>query len=130
MFGNDFTYHALPTRPIVGTVRDAASGAPLAGVTVEYRRGVLRAKPMPRENISSSACPRAKGSGDSLVAVPDQDRQPYFRSAAVDVPDSPGLGPLSLDFKLTRGIWISGRVTDKEDRRTGIRASFLCSDQR
>ena len=120
VFGAEFTYHGLPTRPIVGTVRDAASGAPLAGVTVEYRRGVLRAETDAAGKYRLVGMPKGKERGDSLVAVPDQDRQPYFRSAAVEVPDSPGLGPLSIDFKLTRGIWISGRVTDKE---TGTRHS-------
>ena len=29
------------------------------------------------------------------------------------VPETPGLGPTTLDFKLTRGLWITGRATDK-----------------
>ena len=38
LFGSDFTYQAAPTQPLMGTVRDAASGAPLAGVSIESRR--------------------------------------------------------------------------------------------
>jgi beta-lactamase regulating signal transducer with metallopeptidase domain/protocatechuate 3,4-dioxygenase beta subunit len=114
MFGADFTYHAAPTRPIVGTVRDAATGAPLAGVTIEvWRGGAVRTETDAEGKYRLVGMPKGNGRGDSLVAVPNQDQQPYFRSAAVEVPDSPGLGPVSLDFKLTRGIWISGRVTDK-----------------
>jgi beta-lactamase regulating signal transducer with metallopeptidase domain/protocatechuate 3,4-dioxygenase beta subunit len=113
VFGADFTYHALPTRPIVGTVRDAASGAPLAGVTIENRRGVVSTATDGEGKYRLVGMPKGKGGGDSLVAVPNQDRQPYFRSAAAEVPDSPGVGSLPIDFKLTRGIWISGRVTDK-----------------
>ncbi len=35
IFGGDFTYQAALTKPIIGTVRDAASGKPLPGVRVE-----------------------------------------------------------------------------------------------
>ena len=40
------------------------------------------------------------------------DEQPYFFYITV-VPNPPGFGPVTLDFKLTQGLWITGRVTDK-----------------
>ena len=39
LFGADFTYQAVPTRPIVGFVRDAVTGTPLAGVSIESTSG-------------------------------------------------------------------------------------------
>ncbi len=38
IYGEDFTYRAEPTKPIVGTVRDAVTGKPMAGVRLELRR--------------------------------------------------------------------------------------------
>jgi protocatechuate 3,4-dioxygenase beta subunit len=124
MFGTDFIYHALPTRPIVGTVSDAASGAPLAGVTVESRslagipraRGVVRATTDAQGKYRLIGVPRGNGADPddaNAIAVVLQDDRPYFPSNRVKVPETPGLGPVTLDFKLTRGLWITGRVTDQ-----------------
>src|SRR5205823_4421551 len=30
-----------------------------------------------------------------------------------DVPGSPGLDPVTVDFELKRGVWIEGKITDK-----------------
>jgi uncharacterized protein (DUF1501 family) len=43
--------------------------------------------------------------------MPNLD-QPYFGSE-VDIPQTAGLDPVTLDIKLKRGLWITGRVTDK-----------------
>ncbi len=52
-----------------------------------------------------------KGEGNRIKAVPGND-QPYLFSLK-DVPDSPGLDPVTVDFELKRGVWIEGKVTDK-----------------
>ena len=52
-----------------------------------------------------------KGEGNQIMAVPGSD-QPYLL-AHKDVPDSPGLDPVTVDFELKRGIWIEGKITDK-----------------
>ena len=52
-----------------------------------------------------------KGDGNRIRAVPSND-QPYVISYR-DVPDSPGLDPVTADFELKRGIWIQGKLTDK-----------------
>jgi hypothetical protein len=52
-----------------------------------------------------------KGNGNAIRAVPGSD-QPYL-VAHRDVPDSPGLDPVTADFEIKRGIWIEGRLTDK-----------------
>ena len=46
-----------------------------------------------------------------IVAVPPTD-QPYVSSTRV-LPDTPGLDAVTLDFELKRGVWITGKVTDK-----------------
>src|SRR5439155_8596031 len=37
---------------------------------------------------------------------------PYLDYSRHDVPDTPGLEPLRVDFELERGVEVSGRVTD------------------
>jgi hypothetical protein len=37
---------------------------------------------------------------------------PYFASE-VDIPETAGLEPVTIEIKLKRGLWITGRVTDK-----------------
>jgi hypothetical protein len=45
------------------------------------------------------------------LAVPNVD-QPYFDNW-IDIPQTAGPEPVRLDIKLRRGLWITGRVTDK-----------------
>jgi hypothetical protein len=47
-----------------------------------------------------------------MIAIPNDD-QPYFMQQ-VSVPDPPGLAPVSVEIALHRGIWIEGKVTEKE----------------
>jgi hypothetical protein len=118
VFGKDFTYQAAPTKPIVGTVRDALTGKPLAGVRLELRRhdfiatqteafGKFRLVGMPKTTVPAEKM----RSRDRLVAVPNLE-QPYFGSE-VDIPGTAGLDPVTIDIKLKRAFWITGRVTDK-----------------
>ena len=52
-----------------------------------------------------------KGNGNTIVAVPEAD-QPYA-PCVKEVPDGPGLAPVSLEIELRRGVWIEGKITDK-----------------
>ena len=52
-----------------------------------------------------------KREGNQIVAIPDRD-QPYV-PIHKDVPDSPGLDPVTADIELKRGVWIEGKITDK-----------------
>src|SRR5439155_224969 len=53
-----------------------------------------------------------KGLGNRLLIVPNDD-QPYFMQE-VAVPDPPGIAPVPVEIALHKGIWIQGKVTDKE----------------
>jgi 5-hydroxyisourate hydrolase-like protein (transthyretin family) len=124
VFGATFTIEAPPTKPIVGTVRDRATGKPLAGVRVEsqnlpgmlfYPRNALQTQTdaegrfrlvgMPKDTKPSSE------PGNLIRFVPNDDQPFLVRTVAV--PDTPGLDPVRLDVDLRRGQWITGRVTDK-----------------
>src|SRR5262249_26966295 len=67
--------------------------------TTTDERGHYRLTGMPR------------GQGNKIRLVPC-DNQPYV-SVHADVPDSPGLDPVTVDFELKRGVWIEGKLTDK-----------------
>jgi RNA polymerase sigma factor (sigma-70 family) len=107
-YGATFTHHALPSKPIVGTVRDRATGKPLAGVTVGssmYNNRWARTDEKGQYHIVGAA----KHDRYSVSA----GSAPYLNSTRMDIPDTPGLEPLVVDFELDRGVAIKGRLTDK-----------------
>ena len=53
-----------------------------------------------------------KGHGNKLLIVPNDD-QPYFMQELA-IPDPPGLGAIPVEVGLHKGIWIEGKLTDKE----------------
>ena len=117
--GADFTYAARPSRPVEGIVRDAGTGRPMEGVSVESNRfagsdfgetRLLKSRTDAQGKFRLVGLP--KGEGNGLLALPNDD-QPYFMRE-VSVPDAPGVGPVSVDVELHRGLWITGKVTDKE----------------
>jgi beta-lactamase regulating signal transducer with metallopeptidase domain len=109
VFGSEFTCQVRPSRLIVGTVSDAATGKPLKGVGVGDRGGRLWAETDAQGRYRLAGIPKA--SGNQVVAFPNDD-QPYFMRS-LDVPDSPGIGPITVDIELHRGLWITGRVIDQ-----------------
>jgi len=113
VFGSEFTCQVNPSRVIVGTVSDAATGEPLNGVGVGDRWGRMWTQTDAQGRYRLIGVP--KGSGNQIMAFPNDD-QPYFLRG-VEVPDSPGIGPISVDFKLHRGLWITGRVIDEVTRQ-------------
>jgi RNA polymerase sigma factor (sigma-70 family) len=121
-YGATFTHVALPTRPVVGVVRDRDTRRPLAGVQVQsYSRasqpsagralvetvtdaeGRYRLMGMP---------PKAQGYRNKVVAVPTED-QPYL-AASRDLGAANGLEDVTADFALKRGTWLNGKVVDRE----------------
>ncbi len=118
-YGTEFRHAAMPTRPIIGVVRDKDSGNPLPGVTVQseklatstfYGTHIVKTKADDRGRYRLIGMPIGKG---NIVSVVPQKEQPYFISD-VPVPNAPGFEPVTLDINLKRGIWITGTVVDKE----------------
>ncbi len=124
VFGTSFTFEAAPTKPIEGTVHDAETGQPLAGVAIvsEAIAG-MRVKPFDVVRTVTDAQGRYRLVGLPKVLEPDQRNhneiaavpnaeQPYFIQS-FHVPDTPGLEPVTHDFQLKHGVWVTGRVTNK-----------------
>jgi 5-hydroxyisourate hydrolase-like protein (transthyretin family) len=119
ILGAEFTTSAKPTRPIIGTVRDAMSGKPMEGVEIQsWRLAGERFAGQRGLRTTSDAQGKyrlvglPKGKGNELFIVPNDD-QPYFMRR-FEVPDFPGIDPVTVDVELHRGLWITGRVTDKD----------------
>ncbi len=117
-YGASFRHAAAPTKPIVGVVRDTDTKKPLAGVAIVSNRlanDPIVGNEMVRTTTDAQGHYRLvgmpKGEGNRIKVVPGND-QPYLVSYK-DVPDSPGLDPVTADFELKRGIWIEGKLTDK-----------------
>jgi RNA polymerase sigma factor (sigma-70 family) len=115
--GATFTHAAAPTRPVVGTITDKATGKPLAGITVlarpfNFERGPARSlltRTDERGRYRLVGLPR--GAGQEIQAAPDPESG--YLPSGLKTGRATDLEPVRLDFKLTRGILIRGRVTDK-----------------
>jgi RNA polymerase sigma factor (sigma-70 family) len=113
LYGLKFDHVARPTRPIGGKVTDRATGKPMAGIHVfGHGAGAWwgdEARTLTDAKGRFRLIGLPKGSGYSLRAggVPRG-----YLPAAKSLADAAGLGPLSLDFELVRGVRVRGRVTD------------------
>jgi RNA polymerase sigma factor (sigma-70 family) len=116
--GAAFEHAAAPCKPIVGVVRDPDTKKPMGGVMIRsytlatrpnHMRDIVRTTTDAEGRFRLTGMPR--GRGNRIMAVPGGDR-PY-PARSLDVPDSPGLDPVTVDIELRRGLWIEGRITDK-----------------
>jgi RNA polymerase sigma factor (sigma-70 family) len=105
-YGATFERLVPPCKSIVGTVREKASGKPVAGVTVFCGRGEARTDDRGRYRIDGVP----KKNEYSVTAR----RVPYFAATKSSVADTPGFEPVVADFDLERGLAIRGRVFDKK----------------
>ncbi len=136
--GATFDHVAGPTRPIEGVVRDLDSGRPLAGIMVhgeenletgmvEHVHAITDAQgryrlvglPQGREEYVLAIPPcdfPYYGRRKAQFGVPPDESLPYLH-ARVAVGPSAGPGPVHLDITLKRGVWVTGRLIDRETRR-------------
>src|SRR5262249_37254364 len=114
--GAPFDLLVVPTRPVVGVVRDKDTGKPLAGVTVRSHDGLVRTTTDKDGRYRLVGLP--KGPGNKLIAAgghgywaPANDLP--CLSAIREVGDTPGLEPITIDVALKRGVRVKGRILDK-----------------
>jgi hypothetical protein len=119
-YGAKFEHTAVPGRTVQGVITDAGTGKPIAGVVVKSQHfappfqgydpdGMLQSVTDAQGLYKLNGFP--KGSGNGLSVNPNDD-QPYF-SREEGIEDTPGLGPITLNVDLHRGVWVTGKVTDK-----------------
>jgi hypothetical protein len=133
IYGATFENVAGPTRPIEGIVRDQDTGKPLAGIMVRGERSLGNAIVYVQAITDANGkyllvgLPRGKegqvvaippcdfpvsGSLKAELNVPRDEELPYL-PAIEPVAKTQGTGPLHLDIKLKRGVWVTGRIIDK-----------------
>jgi RNA polymerase sigma factor (sigma-70 family) len=131
--GVPFDLLTVPTRPVVGVVSDKGTGTPLAGVVIrsykiggaEDFNGLVRTTTDKEGRYRLVGLP--KGQGNVIIAepwgrTPRPEDLPYL-AAVRKVGDAPGLGPVTVDVGLRRGVWVKGRVIDKATGK-GVTAGF------
>jgi hypothetical protein len=114
VYGPDMTIRLGPSRPLIGTVRDAKTGKPVAGAIVSeanhhipravtdkdgrYRLEGVPKKPMYHLNVCG-----ARG-------------LPLFDRSHLGIKDVAGLDPLENDLTANRGVELVGRIVDENGK--------------
>jgi len=117
-YGASFDLNVAPSRPYEGVVRDRESGVPVAGATIQIVK-TADSSFFNYSRITSSTDKDGRfrlagmplGVGNEVAVIPPED-QPYLLSQ-YKLPDSGGLKPIKIDLTLKGGIWLRGRVTDR-----------------
>ncbi len=110
-----FEHLCTPGKAIEGVVRDLDTGAPLAGITVRDRSGAF-----PSAITDQNGRYRIEGLDKSptrrMNASARGGSQPYLTSE-LTVNDSAGYETMSVDFKLMKGVVVTGRMIDRATGR-------------
>jgi RNA polymerase sigma factor (sigma-70 family) len=115
--GPTFEVSVGPTKPLVGVVRDKATGKPLAGVRIIGRVGSRDINDITDIDTVTDEKGRYKLTGFAkaehyFVGVVTKERTTYLPQGR-DLNDTEGLKPLQADFDLVRGVTVRGRLIDK-----------------
>jgi protocatechuate 3,4-dioxygenase beta subunit len=142
IYGPTFKHLVIPSRPIIGTVRDKRTGKPLAGIPVEARaamppmgnrlygdeigitaristdnKGQFRLAGIGKHDFyhlhAGAKMYRVAGIGKHESGPMHADGSPYSGQHKYNVKDATGLDPLRVNFELDRGVMLRGLLTDK-----------------
>jgi RNA polymerase sigma factor (sigma-70 family) len=112
-YGSGFDYAAEPTQPFEGIVTDRQTGKPVAGVRIQSHNRRLQLETVTDGDGRYRLTGLPPG-GHELIAIPAPD-QPYYRMAAGGG-RAASSRPATVDFSLTRGQWVTGKLVNA---RTG-----------
>ncbi len=107
VLGPRFELKVSPGRVIEGAVLDLESGTPIAGARVfSGTVGWITADAKGRYRLSGQPMRGVH----VFVETPDE---PYLKAGRTVMGAIPG-GPLRTDFRLKRGVWLRGKVVDRQ----------------
>ena len=126
-YGYDFRHAAVNSVPVTGRVVDIESGKPISGVKIKTKRHLggsvfvhwLEATSDDSGKFSIMGIP----SGQSAKLIATIDDQPYF-DQNIRLPKD----ARSVDVKLKKGIWITGRVTNEEGEPVESAVFYFVND--
>jgi hypothetical protein len=125
LYSPSLTFVAQPGKTIEGTIKDAASGKPLAGCQVfvytAWSDGV-RAVSDSGGKYRLDGVPK-NGRGYDVSVSPPKDIA--YLSRREHAADTEGFATVQLDLAMVRGVVISGRVVDKQTGK-GVWGSVVC----
>jgi RNA polymerase sigma factor (sigma-70 family) len=119
-YGATFDFAAKPTQAFEGTVTDRATGKPVAGVTIRGRWKWHELSAVTDKDGKYRLTGLEPGRHE-LIAFPTPD-QPYHRMAASGG-EMTSQKPATLDFALTRGHWVTGKVVNARTNKPEAGAS-------
>ena len=118
-YGARFDHVAAPARPIVGTVRDKDTGAPIPGVHITGMPNIPNSLvPTPGVEATTDAQGRYQVNGlptsrGFKLFTEAPAGQPYVNGGFVSPAGEPKPGPFTFDIALKRGVLVRGRLTNK-----------------
>jgi hypothetical protein len=105
---------------MVGVVRDHRTGKPIAGARLATVFSALgQARTNERGEFRLAGLPKRPR---YAVDVFGPDEASYLSFGKSDIPDTPGVDPVRIDFEMERGVMVRGRVVEK-----GTGRPVLCS---
>jgi RNA polymerase sigma factor (sigma-70 family) len=111
LYGPNVTVLVAPSKPLVGTIRDRKTDKPIAGITVqEVHHYVSKAVTDEEGRYRLEGVPKT---AQYTLTAYGKKGIPYFDNSQREVMDTAGFGPITVDFKMYRGVEVTGRVTDK-----------------
>jgi len=115
IYAASFDYAVGPCKPIVGTVRDKATGKPLPGIHVKcYSGGTIGSfKGHGYAVTDEKGRYRLSGVSKAREYTLAAAALPYFNVTKWHIADTPGLEPITVDVELMKGIPLNVRLTDK-----------------
>jgi RNA polymerase sigma factor (sigma-70 family) len=114
VYGPTFEHVAQPCKPIVGVVKDKATGKPVAGVSISGSAANHWWGDYAQTKTDADGKFRLVGVAKaSHYSVSAYAGKPYLPSQQ-QVGDSEGLTPLTVNFEVVRGVQVKGRITDKQ----------------
>lgn len=111
--GSTFDHAAVPTQPFEGTVTDRETGKPVAGVRIQGHNERLQLETTTDRDGRYRLTGLPPGRHE-LIAIPADDLPFHRMAASGGLPAS--ARPATVDFPLSRGHWVSGKLVNA---RTG-----------
>jgi RNA polymerase sigma factor (sigma-70 family) len=124
VYGPTFDHLARPSKPIVGTVRDKATGKPVPGAHVNGHGAGAWWEDYASTTADEQGRFRLLGlpKGPTYSVTVSAGQAKGYLPAEKPVADSSGLDPVAADFELVQGVRVQGRVTDKATGRPVVAA--------